>query len=121
MRSAPAKICRVVAERRPAGADAGDGEGRVEREAGLDGGTRLVKSAKPRESGGQLKPCGRMISISLNRPPKPSDGLLVTAENVLRDAGVVYPDISRRIARTEAQSLSNVSLCFFGAADKNLT
>ncbi len=32
-----------------------------------------------------------------------------------------HPDVSQRIARTEAQGLSNVSLCFFGATDKNLT
>ena len=31
-----------------------------------------------------------------------------------------HPDVSQRIARTEAQGLSNVSLCFFGAADENL-
>jgi hypothetical protein len=36
------QIGRVVAPRRPAGAGAGHGEGRVEREPGFDGGTRLV-------------------------------------------------------------------------------
>ena len=40
--------------RRPGGAGAGDGEGRVERETGLDRGTRLVKSTKLREGGGQM-------------------------------------------------------------------
>ena len=34
---------------------------------------------------------------------------------------VVHPNISQRIARTEAQSLSDVSLCFFGATDENLS
>ena len=29
-----------------------------------------------------------------------------------------HPDISQRIARTEAQGLSNVSLRFFGATDE---
>ena len=47
----------VVAHRRPGGAGAGDGEGRVEREAGLDCGMRLVKATKLREGGGQLKIC----------------------------------------------------------------
>ena len=42
------QIRRVVAHRRPSSAGAGDGEGRVEREAGLDGGTRLVKSTELR-------------------------------------------------------------------------
>ncbi len=51
------QIGRVVAPRRPGGAGAGDGEGRVERETGLDGGMRLVKSTKLREGGGQLKIC----------------------------------------------------------------
>ena len=37
---------------------AGDGEGRVERETGLDCGTRLVESTKLREGGGQLKYAG---------------------------------------------------------------
>ena len=31
-----------------------------------------------------------------------------------------HPDVSQRIARTEAQGLGNVSLCFFGATDENL-
>ena len=55
MRLEPGQIGRVVAHRRPAGAGAGDGEGRVEREPGLDCGTRLVQSTKLRERGGQSK------------------------------------------------------------------
>ena len=39
----------------------------------------------------------------------------------LRHARVSHPDISERIARTEPQRLSNVSLGFFGATDKYLT
>ena len=49
------------------------------------------------------------------------DGLLVTAESVLRHARGKYPRVGPRIARTEAQGLGNVSLAFFGATDKNLT
>ena len=30
-------------------------------------------------------------------------------------------DVGLRIARTEAQGLGNMSLCFFGATDKKLT
>ena len=45
------QIGRVVALRRPEGAGAGDGEGRVQREAGLDRGTRLIESAKMCEGG----------------------------------------------------------------------
>ena len=43
MGSSWAKICRVVAHRRPGGAAAGDGVGRIERETGLGSGTRFVK------------------------------------------------------------------------------
>ena len=49
------QIRRVVARRRPVGAGAGNGEGRVERETGRDCGMRLVKSTKLREGGGQRK------------------------------------------------------------------
>src|SRR5271166_6159210 len=47
------EIRRVVGNRRPEGAGAGDREVRVEREAGLDSGMRLVKSIELCESGGQ--------------------------------------------------------------------
>ena len=33
----------------------------------------------------------------------------------------VHPDVSHRVARTEAQGLDNVSLRLFGATDENLT
>ena len=102
-------------------AGAGDGEGRVERETGLDRGMRLVQSTKLREGGGQIKICGRIISIGLDRPAKPRDRLLIFAEVELRQAREIHPDISHRIARTEAQGLSNVCLGFFGATDKDLT
>ena len=59
---------------------------RVEREAGLDGGMRLVQATKLGEGGSQMKICQRIISIGLDRPPKPRDRLLVTAEVELRDA-----------------------------------
>ena len=79
------QVRRVVAHRRPGGAGAGDGVGRVERETGPDCGTRLVKSTKLREGGGQLEICWRVISVGLDRPSKPRDRLLVTAEVELRD------------------------------------
>ena len=53
---------------------------RVEREAGLDRGTRLVKSTELREGGRQLKYAGGIISVGLDRPSKPRDRLLPTAE-----------------------------------------
>src|SRR5271166_483797 len=115
------QIGRVVAHRRPVGAGAGDGEVRVEREAGLDGGTRLVETPRLREGGGQPKICWRMVSVGLDRPPTPRGRLLVTPELVLRDARECHPGVSRRIARAEAQRLGNVSLRFFRTADISLT
>jgi|SRR5271165_2300371 len=76
--------CRVVAHRRPGGAGARDGEGRVEREASLDGGMRLVESTKLREGGAQHKMWLRIISVGLDRPSKPRDRLVPAAELVLR-------------------------------------
>ena len=51
------QIRRVVAHTGPERPDLGDGEGRIEREAGLDCGMRLVQSTKLREGGGQLEKC----------------------------------------------------------------
>jgi hypothetical protein len=64
-----------------------------------------------------MKICQWIISIGLARPPKARDRL--TAKVELRDAHERHPNVSQRIARTEAQGLTNVSLCFFGAADEN--
>ena len=66
------------------------------------------------------KICERIISVGLDRPSKPRDRLLASAEMVLRDARVCHPGVGQRIARTEAQGLGNVSLRFFGATDENL-
>ena len=82
---------------------------------------RLLQSTELREGGGQPKICQRIISVGLDRPSTPRVRLLPTAEVDLRDARGSHPDVSHRIARTEAQGLINVSLCFFGATDKNLS
>jgi hypothetical protein len=60
------QIRRVLAHRGPGSANAGDGVDRVERETGLDCGTRLIKPTKQHESGGQIKICRRKISIGLD-------------------------------------------------------
>ena len=78
-------------------------------------------STELREGGGQPKICWRIVSVGLDRPSAPRGRLLVTAELVLRDARECRPGGSCRIARTEAQRIANVSLCFFGATDINLT
>jgi hypothetical protein len=53
-------------------------------------------------------------------PAGTSGRLLMTAEKVRRDATKCLPGVGIRIARTEAQGLANVGLCFFGATDENL-
>jgi hypothetical protein len=114
------QIRRVTALCRPEGAGAGDGEGRVAREAGFDGGMRLVQSTKLREGGAHPEMRNRITSIGLDRPSKPRDCLLPTAEAIFRNSRDCHPDISERVARTEAQGLANVSLGVFGATDVNL-
>ena len=108
-------------DRRSGGAGAGDSEGRVERETGIDRGMRLVKSTELREGGGQHEIRWRIVSVGLDRPSTPRDRLLVTAEVEFREARGTHPDVCQRIARTEAQGLANVSLCFFGATHENLS
>ena len=99
------QIRRVVAHRRPSGAGARDGEGRVERETGLDCGMRIVKSTKLREGGGRQEIRCRIISVGLDRPSEPCGRLLITAENELRDARESLPGMAIGIARTEARCL----------------
>ena len=82
---------------------------------------RLIKSIKLSEGGRQVKICWRIISVGLDRPSKPRDRLLATAEVKLRNARASHPDVGHRVAWTETQGLVNVGLCFFGATDQNLT
>ena len=103
------------------GAGAREGEGRVQRDASFDGGTRLVESTKPRERRGPNKIRMRKISVGLDRSSTPLDRLLVTAEVVLRHARLRHPDVGQRVARTEAQRLGDVSVSLFGATDINFT
>ena len=72
-------------------------------------------------SGQQKNTLARIISIGLERPSTPRNRLLVEVEVVLRHARDSHPGVRRRIAWAEAQGLANVSLCFFGATDKDLT
>ena len=99
----------------------GDGESRVEREAGFGSGMRLVNSIKLRKGGGQHEIWKRIISVGLDRPSRPSDRLLVTTEVEFRYAPDTHPGVCQRIARAEAEGLANVCLSFFCATDKNLT
>ena len=102
------------------GADAGDGEVRVERETGLDRGTRLVKSTKLCEGGGQTKICWRIFRLaSIDRRNHATACSQLPRWSFAMPARS-HPDVSHSVARTEAEGLANVSLCFFGATDKHL-
>ena len=79
---------------------------------------RLVQSTELRECGGQAKMYDRIVSVGLYRPSVPWDRLLLTAEVELCQARYIHPEVSHRIARTEAEGLDNVSLGFFGATNK---
>ena len=63
----------------------------------------------------------RIISVGLERPSTPCDRLLATAELELRNSRARHPEVSHRIARTEAQGLDRMSFGFFGVTDENLT
>ena len=84
MRSSLGQILRVTALGGQEGAGAGDCESRVQRETRPDRGTRVIKSPKLRQSGGQLKMWLRIISVGFDRPSKPRDRLLPNAEVELR-------------------------------------
>src|ERR1700721_4765109 len=62
---------RVVAHSGPVYPGAGDAEGRVEHDPGLDRGTRLIKPAQPREGGGQVERSLGIMPIGFDRPPTP--------------------------------------------------
>ena len=57
---------RVVGPRGPRGADARDGEGRVDGQTGLDCGLRLIDSVKLSEGGGQMKNRQGIISVGVD-------------------------------------------------------
>src|SRR5271166_2013452 len=61
------------------------------------------------------------MSVRLDRSPQPRDRQLPTAEVVLRHTRDTHPPVTHRIARAEAQGLTDVNLCFFGTTDMNLT
>ena len=110
----------VVAHRSPVDPCAGDGEGRVEHEAGLDRGTRLFEPAKPGKGRGQVEMRLGIIPVGFDRPAAPQDGLLAIPQVVFRDANFGQPRIGRHIARAQAKRLVDVSLGFLGATGKDL-
>ena len=62
----PSQIRRVVAHCRPGGAGAGDGEGRIKRETGLDCGMRLLEPTQLGKGGSHHKMWVRVIAIGLD-------------------------------------------------------
>ena len=80
---------------------------------------RLVKSTELRQGGGQHKMRLRIIAIGFNRPSTPGVCLLIIAEANFCDARVTHPEVSHRVARTEAQRLGYVGLRLLGVAHKH--
>jgi hypothetical protein len=74
---------------------------------------RLVKSIKLREGGGQLKICVGIASVGLDRPPTPSDCLLVAAEVSSDRAIPILPN--PMAAWALARFRSNASACSHSA------
>ncbi len=65
-----------------------------------------------------------MLADNFDWPRSPAETtrrLAPTAEVELRVARNRNPDVSHRVARTEAQGLANVSLCLVGATNQDLT
>src|SRR5450432_3390660 len=114
------EVRRVVGHRRPRGPSAGHDESRVEREAGLDRGMRLVEATELHEGGCQPEIGKRVISVALERTSEPRGRLGEVTEMKLRQAGRAHPGEGHRIAWTQSQGLADVRLCFFGATNINL-
>ena len=55
------------------GAQAADGETRIERKSCLRGGLRLIQRAEQRQSSGEPEMRNGMISVGLDAPAQPSD------------------------------------------------
>jgi hypothetical protein len=65
------RMRRVVAHSGPVYQRARNGEGRIERKASSDRGTRRVKPAQPSEGGRQVEMGLGIIAIGFDRPPTP--------------------------------------------------
>src|ERR1700722_2245243 len=61
-----------------------------------------------------------IISVGFDRSATPQDGLFAIAQVIFRDPRLGQPNIGRRIAWAQAQSLVNMSLGFRGATGKDL-
>src|ERR1700749_3828621 len=81
---ASSEVGRIVA--RHVGAEAGDGESRVERKPRLGRGSRFIKPTEVRQCGGKIDMRAGMISVDLDRATEPRDRLLVGTELQLGEA-----------------------------------
>jgi hypothetical protein len=68
-----------------------------------------------------LKIWMREVAIRFDGPSTPRDRLLVEAEVIFPHACGAHPDMSRRVAWTEAQGLDDVGPGFLRATDEDLT
>jgi len=79
------RMGRVVAHRGPVDPRAGHRERRIERKAGIDRGTRLIETAKPRKRGRQVVMSLGIVPVGFDRPAAPQDRLFAIAQVIFRD------------------------------------
>ena len=80
----------------------------------------LSQSAQMGEADSEPQVRHRVVSIGFDSTAQPRNRLFVAAEDKLSDARHRHPYMRARIARTESERLSDVSLGFFGTTNKIL-
>ena len=82
------------------------------------------RASSSRPSCARAAPNRKCDADNFGWPPSPAEATRPPAPNCRGGASPTrgpHPDVSHRIARTEAQGLGNVSLRFVGATDEDLT
>lgn len=115
---APGEIGRIVG--RCAVAETGNGESRIECEAGAGRGPRLLHPAEMRKGRSKTEMCERKIPVGFDGTTELQDSTLIAAHIEFGESRESYPDIGVRIARTEAERLVDVSLGFLSMTHNHL-
>jgi hypothetical protein len=88
----------IVAER--LGSESSDSEARIEFEPGAHLVMRLFYAAKTSRSGGEQEMRHREVRIVLDRPPEPTDRLLIAPRPQLRETDYLKPTARAPVAWT---------------------